>query len=1033
MESLGLTKKPAFPKKGKDDLGGKYTCLNNDENIMYNYANFQKWKFGTINIRSGKERDLGAKLYCVAKEVSRAGLTFCCLQEVKYLNSGSKIITLDTGEKFEFHWCGRKKRRDAGVGMLIKIDPQIEISDPDTQDPRVMTMNLKIYGFNLRIVNVYSPTDVGGSTSEKDNFYRMINKACSKIEKNQKIIVIGDFNAETSLANRKCSFDGSIIIQDEKFNDNGTRMKKFCRKNKLGIASTFFDYTPEQRFTWYSCDKITRKINDYVLPESYVQQYITDCIACPAFDFDSDHRILVTHINTPMTRRARWKPKPKVMHKNISPDLKSLESGDVQERFQSAVVNYIQNSKKLNSTSTNYASERLIDNLKTAGDMAIPKRRKKPPMYEIWREDEEINKIILARKGIQIKSIEYKNLTKQLKKRVNYLRNIKLAKEADEINKFATQRDIVNLFKSMKSGNDTFGDTRRSNKCDPNKLKLYFERHFNPVIGEYPLELMEAPQFVLQLQNIGLLNMPSGPPTQEELVSTVKGLKSGKSANDIPTAYIKSAISCKLFLEEMLELYRTIWETNQIPTKWGHSKLVALWKGSAKGSAENPDAYRGLQIGSSLCKIMVVIIINRLKNWYDQQLLDQQQGFRAGRGTADGIFRLKRIQQITNKTKTPVFALFVDLSAAFDHINRKWLFKTIRQRFTNDQETKLIDILESLYDHTTTSLAETPDDIFETKSGVRQGGPESPILYNLYMDYVMRVFMENCAKKNVTFLRLKHLIPSSASQSERAQSGSYVLDWIGYADDLIIAFTSKSSLQTALTELNVTFRRFGLKINISKTKTMILNQQHSNKRYPKTVCCIDNEEVENVETFRYLGAQIKYDEPTTGDAELELRVDCAEAKFYELGMKLMNYKIGLRTRVKILNSLVRSRLTYSCQCWSLTEKQKQKISTTYSGMVRRMVKGGFRRKKDSWSFVLTNSEILKMSGSDEISKFIEKQQRNFVARTIRMDNISGTKRLLFNNNQSRVPGRAITLYSTVLKSEGITADALNMNAMAGKY
>ena len=147
----------------------------------------------------------------------------------------------------------------------------------------------------------------------------------------------------------------------------------------------------------------------------------------------------------------------------------------------------------------------------------------------------------------------------------------------------------------------------------------------------------------------------------------------------------------------------------------------------------------------------------------------------------------------------------------------------------------------------------------------------------------------------------------------------------------------------------------------------------------------------------------------------------------------MTDKIGLRTRVKSLNSLVRSRLKYSCQCWSLTEKQKQKISITYSGMLRRMVKGGFRRKKYSWSFVLTNCEILKMRDTDESSKFIEKQQCNFVARTIQMDNISGTKRLLFNNNQSRVPGRAITLYSTVLKSEGITADALNMNAMAGKY
>ena len=48
MESLGFPKKPALPKKGKDDVGGKFTCLNNDENIIYNYANFQKWKFGTI-------------------------------------------------------------------------------------------------------------------------------------------------------------------------------------------------------------------------------------------------------------------------------------------------------------------------------------------------------------------------------------------------------------------------------------------------------------------------------------------------------------------------------------------------------------------------------------------------------------------------------------------------------------------------------------------------------------------------------------------------------------------------------------------------------------------------------------------------------------------------------------------------------------------------------------------------------------------------------------------------------------------------
>ena len=84
------------------------------------------------------------------------------MQEVKYLNNNSKVITLDTGEKFEFHWCGRKKRREAGVGILIKVDSQIEISDPDIQDARVMAMigsgvkngSWKIEGAQLNLLNL---------------------------------------------------------------------------------------------------------------------------------------------------------------------------------------------------------------------------------------------------------------------------------------------------------------------------------------------------------------------------------------------------------------------------------------------------------------------------------------------------------------------------------------------------------------------------------------------------------------------------------------------------------------------------------------------------------------------------------------------------------------------------------------------------------------------------------------------------------------------------------------------------------------
>ena len=84
------------------------------------------------------------------------------------------------------------------------------------------------------------------------------------------------------------------------------------------------------------------------------------------------------------------------------------------------------------------------------------------------------------------------------------------------------------------------------------------------------------------------------------------------------------------------------------------------------------------------------------------------------------------------------FCCFVDLSTAFDHIPRNWLFGSIKMRFP-DNPPRLFIILEQLYKQTTLTFQES--NTFATTSGVRQGGPESPFLFNLYIDYVMRVFM----------------------------------------------------------------------------------------------------------------------------------------------------------------------------------------------------------------------------------------------------------------------------------------------------
>ena len=128
----------------------------------------------------------------------------------------------------------------------------------------------------------------------------------------------------------------------------------------------------------------------------------------------------------------------------------------------------------------------------------------------------------------------------------------------------------------------------------------------------------------------------------------------------------------------------------------------------------------------------------------------------------------------------PSLLLFNDLIEAFGQVVRKWLFESIYQRFPPETEPKLFRLLESLWSKTATSLAQNSDDIFELLLGVRQGGPESPPPYNMYMDYIMWVYLKVCQDNNFQFLRLKNRIRSTATTREEQANevdGDHIVGW----------------------------------------------------------------------------------------------------------------------------------------------------------------------------------------------------------------------------------------------------------------
>jgi sorting nexin-29 len=607
---------------------------------------------------------------------------------------------------------------------------------------------------------------------------------------------------------------------------------------------------------------------------------------------------------------------------------------------------------------------------------------------------------------------------------VRFLRNKQLQEEADEVDLRAQKRDLERLYRTFKDENHAFKDAKPKDACDPARLKEYFQKHFTPTKPDAtPIELINAPTFVCLLRRMeSSREINSDAPTKLEIVDTLKSLKAYKSSNDLPLAYIKFAIECDAVLNEFERLFSLIWTTEKQPADWSHSKLVALWKGADKGKATDPKTYRGIQVGSALCKIMVSIILNRLKKWYDSQLCDQQQGFRQGRGTSDGIFMLKRVQQISKKAKKKVYALFIDLTAAFDHVNRDWMFESILQRLPNDSNKKLFRLLQSIYAHTTTALSQDETDIFEIHSGVRQGGPESPMLYNLYMDYVMRVFIAACKEANVNFFSSSYCIPKDAlktqSQFGLGKFGNVTVDWLGYADDLVLLFNNIKDLRLGLDILNKTFKRYKLEMNLGKTKTMIMNLEDDD--YPTTIAKVDGKDIENVEVFTYLGCKVHNRQATTGDEELSLRKESASSRFYGLSMKFFNRKIALTTRVKLLNALVRTRLTYSCATWCLTKTQREHMNAEYTTTLRKMIRGGFKRKEDSYAFVYSNQQVYEICKTTSLDAFVMKQQRSYIAHIIRQEDESIAKKLLFENWMAR-NGREITLLELVIKNEVCTS------------
>lgn len=290
----------------------------------------------------------------------------------------------------------------------------------------------------------------------------------------------------------------------------------------------------------------------------------------------------------------------------------------------------------------------------------------------------------------------------------------------------------------------------------------------------------------------------------------------------------------------------------------------------------------------------------------------------------------------------------------------------------------------------------------------------------------MRIYHQRLRDNQIPPVKFDYNIPPAASTPEQKSRHKLrqtkVHIYTGYADDTTIYQNSEKDLEKALKILAGVYSDFQLTLNIGKIKSMIFNCQ--SPEYPTTILKFGEEDVENVETFNFLGSQIHQNQVTTGKFEIDDRISKATSKFFEYEKILKNYNLKLSTRMVYFNAYVRSRLLYTCQGWNLNKSKYERLNACHRKFLRSMVRGGWGRKDKKnadYTFKISTARLYQICHCTEVSDFIKNQQKKYAGHLIRKENNDPNKTLLFNSNKNSKMGKKVeNLLDQVTKNENFS-------------
>lgn len=138
-----------------------------------------------------------------------------------------------------------------------------------------------------------------------------------------------------------------------------------------------------------------------------------------------------------------------------------------------------------------------------------------------------------------------------------------------------------------------------------------------------------------------------------------------------------------------------------------------------------------------------------------------------------------------------------------------------------------------------------------------------------------------------------------------------MINALAYADDIVLLSTSKEGLQKALDTIQEYCTDWHLKINSSKTKTMIFSKGN---RKINTTFSLNGIQLENTKEYKYLGITIHKKNCSFNPALKYLRTKATRA-IYALRSKVNINSLPLWIAIKLFNAIIKPILLYASEVW----------------------------------------------------------------------------------------------------------------------